>query len=37
VQLQLQYLDFGFTFILQNAEETPQCVVCSNARGGSRG
>ena len=23
------YLDFGFTFILQNGEEKPQCVVCS--------
>jgi len=24
-----QYLDFGFTFILQNGEEKPQCVICS--------
>ena len=23
------YLDFGFTFILQNGEEKPQCVICS--------
>ena len=22
------YLDFGFTFILQNGEEKPQCVIC---------
>jgi len=23
------YVDVGFTFILQNGEEKPQCVVCS--------
>ena len=23
------YLDFGFTFILRNGEEKPQCVICS--------
>ena len=23
------YLDFGFTFILQNGEEKPQCVICN--------
>ena len=23
------YLDFGFTFILQNSEEKPQCVICN--------
>ena len=23
------YLDFGFTFILQNGKEKPQCVICS--------
>ena len=23
------YLDFGFTFILQNGKEKPQCVICN--------
>ena len=23
------YLDFGFTFVLQNGEEKPQCVICN--------
>ena len=23
------YLDFGFTFILQNDKKKPQCVICS--------
>ena len=23
------YLDFGFTFILRNGEQKPQCVICS--------
>ena len=29
LQVQRQYLDFGFTFVLQNGEEKPQCVICS--------
>ena len=26
-------LDLEFTFILQNGEETPQCVICSKVLG----
>ena len=30
------YLDFGFTFILRNGEEKPQCVLCSKVLASER-